>query len=372
MVAAAPPVGSSVTLPQHLPALDGVRALAAMGVVVTHVSFQTHTGWAFAERFDYFVAVFFALSAFVLWRRRGRHTTGSYYVNRAGRILPAYWGCVVAVILLFPPASSMSLGQVAANLTATQVYVADGLAPGLTHLWSLCAEIAFYVCLPFLAWVFDRFRFWPRVLLILCVAVLSLGWAWLPFVQSFDPAAGGFRAVNAQIWPPAYFLWFAVGMLAAEFEGRVPRWSTRAFRCRVAWLALACFAMWLGSRGWFGPQGLTHPSAFEFARRIAVGGLFAFAVVVPFALAPRPGFLSGPVMQALGRWSYGIFLWHVAVLGLCFPLLNIPLFSGNHLDFFVVLFATLALTIPLSAASYALVEDPARRAVRRFSRRFGG
>ena len=102
------------TLPQHLPALDGLRALAAMGVVVTHVSFQTRTGWSFAERFDYFVAVFFALSAFVLWRRRGWHTAGGYYLSRAGRILPAYWVCVVAVILLFPDARSMTWTQVLA------------------------------------------------------------------------------------------------------------------------------------------------------------------------------------------------------------------------------------------------------------------
>lgn len=352
------------TLPQHLPALDGLRALAAMGVVVTHVSFQTRTGWSFAERFDYFVAVFFALSAFVLWRRRGRHTAGGYYLSRAGRILPAYWVCVVAVILLFPDARSMTWTQVLANLTSTQVFVVDGLAPGLTHLWSLCAEIAFYICLPLLVLVLGRFRFWPRVVLIAGAGLVSLGWAWLPFVRAFEEDSSG---VNSQIWPPAYFLWFAVGMLAAEFEGRVPRLRS-LFHHRWLWLVLAAFFMWLGSREWFGPQGLIHPSAGEFARRVAVGGAFAFCVVVPYALAPQARFLESPVMQALGRWSYGIFLWHVAVLGLCFPLLDIPVFSGNHVDFFVILLATLTLTIPLAAASYVLVEEPVRRAVRRLRR----
>ena len=245
------------TLPQHLPALDGLRALAAMGVVVTHVSFQTRTGWSFAERFDYFVAVFFALSAFVLWRRRGWHTAGGYYLSRAGRILPAYWVCVVAVILLFPDARSMTWTQVLANLTSTQVFVVDGLAPGLTHLWSLCAEIAFYICLPLLVLVLGRFRFWPRVVLIAGAGLVSLGWAWLPFVRAFEEDSSG---VNSQIWPPAYFLWFAVGMLAAEFEGRVPRLRS-LFHHRWLWLVLAAFFMWLGSREWFGPQGLIHPSA---------------------------------------------------------------------------------------------------------------
>ena len=42
---------------RFLPELEGVRALAAFAVVVTHVSFQTATGWAWAERLDYGVAV---------------------------------------------------------------------------------------------------------------------------------------------------------------------------------------------------------------------------------------------------------------------------------------------------------------------------
>lgn len=55
-----------------LPAVEGMRACAAIGVVVTHVAFQTgHTSGAdgrFFGRFDLAVAVFFALSGFLLWR----------------------------------------------------------------------------------------------------------------------------------------------------------------------------------------------------------------------------------------------------------------------------------------------------------------
>lgn len=130
-------------LPQHLPELDGLRAVAALGIIVTHVSFQTGTGWGFAGRFDFFVAVFFALSAFLLWRRRGLHTVRGYAHSRIARLAPAYYACVVSVVLLLPDAHAITPTQILANLTSTQIYVADGLAPGLTHLWSLCVEFFF-------------------------------------------------------------------------------------------------------------------------------------------------------------------------------------------------------------------------------------
>ena len=141
------PQASVKSVPQHLPELDGLRAVASLGIIVTHVSFQTGTGWGFAGRFDFFVAVFFALSAFLLWRRRGLHTLSGYARSRVARLLPAYYACVVAVMLLLPDAHSLTLTQLLSNLTSTQIYVVDGLAPGLTHLWSLCVEFFFYLFL---------------------------------------------------------------------------------------------------------------------------------------------------------------------------------------------------------------------------------
>ena len=43
-----------------------------------------------------------------------------------------------------------------------------------------------------------------------------------------------------------------------------------------------------------------------------------------------------------------------------FPLLGIPMFSGNHVHTVIVLIATFVLTVPVAALSYALVEEPAR------------
>ena len=100
-----------------LPAVEGMRACAAIGVVITHVGFQTgHTTWSTGRvlgRFDLAVAVFFALSGFLLWRghaaaARGlRHAppTGHYLRSRLVRIMPGYLVAVVLILLLFPEAN---------------------------------------------------------------------------------------------------------------------------------------------------------------------------------------------------------------------------------------------------------------------------
>ena len=357
-----------------LPALEGMRAVAALGIIVAHVAFQTGNDTGplvnrMMARLDFFVPVFFALSGFLLWRRHAAETGwASYYVKRLARIMPAYWVTVVVVLLLFPVATEGGgPGAVAtvANLLLMQNYVPDGLVGGLTHLWSLCVEIFFYLLMPLLALAVGRRRRRVRVVAILGVGALSYLW---PFVAWHG------AEVNAHIMPWAFLSWFAAGLLAAELEGwladlgargrddtvrQVRRWAGR----RWIWILLAALAVVVAAVD--GPEGLVTAGDGEFARRNLYGLVFAASLIVPWAVEPRSRVLDSAVMQALGRWSYSIFLWHMAMLSLVFPLLGVGLFQGQTV---LVLVATVALTVPVAALSYALVEDPARRAVNRWWR----
>lgn len=358
-----------------LPALEGLRAVAALGIIVAHVAFQTgnDTGPLINQmmaRLDFFVPVFFALSGFLLWRRHYAETKwSSYYVKRLGRIMPGYWVTVVAVLVLFPVASESGgtpgTVPILANLLLMQNYVPDGLVGGLTHLWSLCVEMFFYLVMPLLALAVGRRSRRVRVLVILAVCSLSYVW---PFVAWED------AAINAHIMPWAFLSWFGAGLLAAELEGwlhdseargsvrivdGVRRWASR----RWIWILVAAGAVLVAALD--GPEGLVTAGDGEFARRNFYGLVFASCLIVPWAVQPVSRVLDSAVMQALGRWSYSIFLWHMALLSLAFPLLGIGLFQGDFLPVFV---ATVVMTIPVAAISYALVEDPARRAVNRWWR----
>src|SRR6201993_1365156 len=148
---------------EFLPAVEGMRACAALGVVITHVAFQTgHStgidGRLFG-RFDLAVAVFFGLSGFLLWRGhaaaardlRPAPPTGRYLRSRIVRILPAYLVAVVVILALLPGAGTPSATVWLANLSLAQIYVPLTLTGGLTQMWSLSVEVSFYLALPLLA-----------------------------------------------------------------------------------------------------------------------------------------------------------------------------------------------------------------------------
>lgn len=380
--------------PGFLPALEGLRAVASLGIIGTHVAFQTgHDVGALWERvlgrFDFFVAVFFTLSGFLLWRshrvgfasRRvslsGAQTPSGkprsnrlsqwagvlkYYRKRVARIIPAYWVLVVIVLAFFPVGSGADFWVWLKNLTLTQVYFPNSLHGGLTHLWSLSVEVSFYVALPLLAVPMLRLnphtKQLKRIFWILGLAVVSYGWIYLPI-----PYPDG---VNPHIGPIAYFSWFAAGMIFAELESLQGNGSDHAQKTfatlqvwasrRWLWLSLAVVAIIIAAV--IGPEGLVDLTNWEFTRRQLCGLVFGAAIIGPWTLAPSSRFLETPIMQALGRWSYGIFLWHVALLSVAFPLLGVSIFSGHLLSVSIV---TVALSIIFAAASYALVEEPARR-----------
>jgi peptidoglycan/LPS O-acetylase OafA/YrhL len=362
-----PPVGGARGF---LPAVEGMRACAAIGVVVTHVAFQTGhstgvTGRLFG-RFDLAVAVFFTLSGFLLWRGhaaavRGfgsRPATGRYVRSRAVRILPAYVVAVIVILSLLPDADHASLTVWLANLSLTQIYVPLTLTAGLTQMWSLCVEVSFYLALPVLALAARQIPVHARVPAITAVAVASWAWGWVPF--------GSPSGQNPLTWPPAFFSWFAAGMLLAEWTYSPVGFPHRLARRRVVMGGAAVIAYLVAASPLAGPAGLVPSTATQFAVKTAMGAVVAFALVARLVLE-RPGtghrLLASPGMVTLGRWSYGVFIWHLAALTMVFPVIGRFAFSGGMPIVFAL---TLVFSIAIAAVSYALVESPCREALRRW------
>jgi peptidoglycan/LPS O-acetylase OafA/YrhL len=356
-----------------LPAVEGMRACAAVGVVITHVAFQTgHSSGVDGRlfgRFDLAVAVFFALSGFLLWRghaaaARGLRRippTGHYLRSRIVRIMPAYVVAVVVILTLLPDAETPSATVWLANLSLTQIYVPLTLTAGLTQMWSLSVEVTFYLALPVLALLARRLSVGARLPVIAAAGVASWLWALIPL---HTPAG-----VNMLNWPPAFFSWFAAGMLLAEWTVSPLGWMHRLARRRVLTAVIAVTAFGVAASPLAGPEGLTPGTIGQFIVKTAMGAVVAAALIAPLVL-DRPDtshrFLGSRPMVALGRWSYGLFIWHLAALTMVFPVIGEFAFNG-HMP--VVLALTVVFGFAIAAVSYALVESPCRVALRRWEYR---
>lgn len=356
-----------------VPALEGLRACAALGVVITHVALQT--GWTHGMtgslllRLDLAVAVFFALSGFLLWRshavaaRGGRpaRPAATYLRSRLVRILPAYLVTVVVVLTLLPDAHRAGLSVWLANLTLTQVYVPRTLYAGLSQMWSLSVEMSFYLVLPLLAVAAARLPVRARVPAIVVVAVASFGWGYLPIPTHND--------ANPLNWAPAYASWFAVGMLLAEWTCRPMSWLHGLARQRVLMALLALAAYLLAASPLVVPPGHHHATVEQFIIRTLLGAVIAGALLAPLVLdrpETRHRLLAGTPMAAMGRWSYGLFLWHLAALDMALAMLGRDSSTGG---FPIVLILTVAFGLAIAAVSYALIEEPCRLALRRWENR---
>ncbi|MDA8371278.1 MAG: acyltransferase [Nocardiopsaceae bacterium] len=395
-------------LPQvrgHLEALDGIRAIAALMVLVFHVAVETGIALApgalgaVLSRGELGVPLFFALSGLLLYRPWARAaldgTAGPealpYLWRRGLRVLPAYWIVAVVALLLW---SREHLGSVRAwveVLTLTFTYNHDpwwvGTGPyGLGQMWSLCVEAAFYVLLPLFALVLARLaarggndvNARARRLLFGLGVLAALGA--LALIPQFYPEPRTYM----HTWLPRTLGMFAVGMALAVVsewawrepgaDGPVRRFCRTLPRAATLCWSLAAVIYLLASTPAAGPRfvGVDGLWISLFNSLTSMG--FAFFVVAPVALMPRRSagkpphrwrngawlgtLLGHRVSRFLGRISYGIFLWQFVVLYLWRDFTEQEIFTGSFwLDFVPVT----AGTILLAAATHRWVEEPSRR-----------
>ena len=177
----------------YLPGLDGVRALAVIGVLLYHADLSWIPGGFLG------VDVFFVLSGFLItslileeFDRSGRVDFRKFYLGRARRLLPALILVLVVVSLAAALVYQDAARQMASDAIATIFYVnnwwyvaADqsyfefiGRPPLLKHLWSLAVEEQFYLVWPAIAFLAMR-RFARKGVFAVAAALAILSTIWM-------------------------------------------------------------------------------------------------------------------------------------------------------------------------------------------------
>ncbi|HEX2289036.1 MAG TPA: acyltransferase, partial [Pseudonocardiaceae bacterium] len=224
----------------------------------------------------------------------------------------------------------------------TDHYLYSFLHQGLTQMWSLAVEVAYYVVLPLLAWLLlvalCRRRWRPGPLMGGLVALALITPAWLILVHTTD-----FLPDGARLWLPAYLAWFVGGMALAVLQPL----GVRAYALACIPLAVACYFIVSTP---IGGEPTTSPNELRAA---LVKALFytviATLAVAPLALGDRGLYarlLASRPMVFLGEISYEIFLIHLITMELAMvEILHYPIYTGSIVMLFLV---TFVITVPLA------------------------
>ncbi|HWD51010.1 MAG TPA: acyltransferase family protein [Acidimicrobiales bacterium] len=410
--AVAPPVarGRNVTF-GFIPALDGLRALAVLGVMMYHGGVPI-LGGGFLT-----IDVFFVLSGFLItsllvgeWRKKLTIHLGQFWARRARRLLPALLVMLIAVAIyakVFAPPGEFA--NLRLDSLSTLFYVANwhfifagtnyfnltAHPSPLNHMWSLSIEEQFYIVWPpvvlAMLWVGNKLRparrLWPVLAVAVVGAVASAVDMALLYhgpqsvmrvyegtdTRSQDMLVGAALAIGMAIWAQ-YRKALPEGSAPLPVTGTAPApvhrrdlrrqrearvtpiaaWEIDAGRLRtglgvLGWVVIAAFAY-----TW---SHLSQPTVFLYR-----GGFFLVAVGVAVVIFTAVTHQWGSVSRALGvrplqyvgKISYGAYLWH-------FPLFAMLSASSLHLIGYPLLVIRIGVTLLVATISFYVVEEPIRR-----------
>ena len=360
---------------RHLPALDGLRALAVLGVMGYHLRFDWLSGGFLG------VDLFFVLSGFLITSLlveerfiNGTIQLASFWGRRAKRLLPATLCLivVVAVALMLirrywtgPQDVAFDRIGFKGDAYATLLYVANWhaifahqnyfaafLAPSpLKHTWSLSVEEQFYLVWPLAVVAMVRKSAnWRRLGIVVSITVGVLSAVLMAvlvingvnqsdvyyntFARLFDLCAGATLAFIVALRP-------VPGVAATKVLNVAGP---------IAFVALAWY--WYSASGF---DGL--PDRSMYLGGFAICAVLATVVIAAVRL-PKPTWfgraLSIRSLGWIGLISYGLYLWH-------WPLFVMMTPSRIHLNGWELNVAKVAATFAFATASFYLLERPLRR-----------
>jgi peptidoglycan/LPS O-acetylase OafA/YrhL len=372
---------------QHarFPCFDGLRAMAAFAVLLTHVAYITGFDFrssigALTARLDVGVAVFFLISGFLLYRPFvvARLEGGppprvaAYFWRRGLRIFPAYWlALTITIFVLHIPADIPDAKDLFLYYGLLHLYSLDTLFGPILASYTLVTEVSFYVFLPIYAFAIG-FRPVPAIQhvrrdLLALAGLFVAGVGYRVAVSLADPP--GRRDFQLQNILPGWIDVFAVGMalavLSAWYAHRRsagPPILSRPWMPAASW-GLSALALLLVSTYVGAP---TPSEVFSVSEELSIHYLYlavAFFLLLPAIFGPQDrspvrAFLRNPVVAWLGLISYGVYLWNEAIIEKYLDWTDRTPFN-TYLG--SMLLVVVIVTIAVAATSYYALERPVLR-----------
>jgi peptidoglycan/LPS O-acetylase OafA/YrhL len=350
---------------QHIPAIDGLRAIAVTAVIFYHLGFTWIPGGFLG------VDLFFVISGYVITRllldsiaRSGGLDLRGFYKARARRLLPPLIFMIVVTAFYI---SIWAQDSVKRFLTDTpfsltgvmnwwlvfkqqDYFEAIGRPPLLQHTWSLAVESQFYLIWPVLLLLILK-RFGKKVIPIaaLAIALFSGTALFLVSLQLDATSTVSHVYFGTDTHSIGLFLGaaLAVSWIPQNFKSEV---STRAQN----------FIDFIGVFGLVGILGsfllidASSPTAYKIAFPLAA--IFGAAIITSIV---HPASRFAPILQNrvllwIGERSYAIYLWHWVVFQITRPRVDI---DGQD---WALIALRILVVLALADISLKLVELPIR------------
>lgn len=348
---------------RYMPGLDGLRAIAVLGIIIYHLNKQWLTG-GFLGVDTFFVISGYLITSLLLkeYDDTGIIKLKSFWIRRLKRLLPA----VIVLLMVVGTATlllkSDNIIRVKHDIIAAIFYVSNwwyiakdvnyfeqfSFMP-LKHLWSLAIEEQFYIFFPvilvtLLLTIKKRYKigfiFWG-------VSIISLGLMMFIYSINGDHSRVYFGTdtrlqtlllgvILAFLWPP---------FKLKNDPPKVVKYVIDSIGSLSFIVLILLFFIINDETNWI------YDGGFYL---ISILTLFIIASVVhPSTWIAK--IFSNPVLVFIGKRSYSLYLWHFAVISFVHSYYvdgQIPVY---------VYFIDISLTIIFAELSYRFIETPFRK-----------
>ena len=356
----------------YQPGLDGLRAISVVAVILYHAGF----GWMHGGFLG--VEVFFVVSGYLITsllleeqENTGAVRLSQFWLRRARRLLPALLAVLVAVgvwVAVFGSAQQQS--DLHRDYLPGIFYFANwgqifggaqyfGNFSPLRHLWSLAVEEQWYLLWP-LAFVFltrrnKRASEVGRSILLAAAGVMALTWL-LAGGGALTSGRVNFLYLSTLTRSSGLLLGAGVAFLWRPWRVKGAASSRLGPLLSAAGLGASALLVYA-----FTAAHLTDRSLFRWQlAAVSMLSLVVVASVVHPAASAARSFLGSPSLVAIGKRSYGAYLWSWPISVLC------GAFDGSWIRFIMAM----SLTIVVAEFSYQYIETPIRKgALRRWLHR---
>ena len=353
---------------QYIPAIDGLRALAVIAVMLYHLGFTWIPGGFLG------VDLFFVISGYVITRllldsieQSGGLDLRGFYLARARRLLPALIFTMstttIAIGIWAPDTIKRLLTDMPFALTGTMnwwlvarhqdYFESIGRPPLLQHTWSLAVEAQFYLLWPLILYFILKRLGKRRIPIAALVIAAASGVALLLVSFSLD-ASNASKVSHVYFGTDTHSIGLFLGAALAV------SWIPQNFTTQVSKKAQD-FIDGIGVFGFIGIIATfllideTKPTLYKIAFPLA--GLFGASIIMS-VVHPASRFapiLQNPIFVWIGQRSYAMYLWHWIIFQVTRPSVDL---AGQMWALYAL---RILIVFALADISLRFVEQPIRR-----------